>query len=222
MGGVRRLALQEGEEVAAEEQVDVEQAQDLLARQAGRRSELEVGDHQRHAQGDPDLREHGVPGGAVEALELEVLLQELEEQLDLPAALVDGRNGAGRQMTNVGQELVALAGLGAVEGDEAQLGRAGLDRLRAGEANDLVTDDAVARAFRERLYDLVDRVGPAPRDEENSIVIETYEPCKLAVAAIDHSDRALRQRQLPGNRRLPHTAVGDDRKRGDEAVVIQP
>jgi hypothetical protein len=33
------------------------------------------------------------------------------------------------------------------------------------------------------------------------------------------ADRALRQRQLPGNRRLPHAAVGDDRERRDEAVV---
>src|SRR5262245_56539951 len=182
MGGVRRLALQEGEEVAAEEQVDVEQAQDLLARQAGRRSELEVGDHQRHAQGDPDLREHGVPGGAVEALELEVLLQELEEQLDLPAALVDGCDGAGRQVTDVGEELVALAGLGAVEGDEAQIGHAGLDSFRAGEAHDLVTDDAVAGAGSERLDDLIDRVGPTPRDKINAAAAKTYEPGKLAVA----------------------------------------
>ena len=30
------------------------------------------------------------------------------------------------------------------------------------------------------------------------------------------------QRQLPGHRRLPHAAVGDDRERGDEAIVIEP
>src|ERR1700752_4943332 len=220
LGG--RVGLQQVEEVTAEKQVDVEQAQDLLARQPGRRSELEVGDHQRHAQGDPDLREHSVSGGAVEAFELEVLLQELEEQLDLPTALIDGGNGAGSQVPDVGQELVALAGLGAVEGDKAQLGHASLDGFRASEANDLVADDAVAGARIERLDVLIGRVGPTPGDEVNAVTTKTYEPRELAVTAIDHDDGALRQRQLPGNRRLPHAAVGDDRERGDEAVVIEP
>ena len=44
-------------------------------------------------QSDPDLRSDGVFAGPEEALDLEVLLDPLEEQLNLPAALVNRGNG---------------------------------------------------------------------------------------------------------------------------------
>jgi hypothetical protein len=42
------------------------------------------------ADGDPNLRPHSVLGGAVEALDAQVLLDLLEEQFHLPSAPVQG------------------------------------------------------------------------------------------------------------------------------------
>ena len=40
-------------------------------------------------QSDPDLRHDGISGGSEEALDLEILLDPLEEQFDLPASFVN-------------------------------------------------------------------------------------------------------------------------------------
>ena len=52
----------------------------------------------------PNLRLDGVFAGADEGLDLEVLLQRLEEQFDLPAEPVDAGEGAGRQTPLIGQQ----------------------------------------------------------------------------------------------------------------------
>ena len=51
------------------------------------------GDQDIDADGDPDLSLHGVLGGAVEGFDAQVLFDPFEEQLDLPALLVDLRDG---------------------------------------------------------------------------------------------------------------------------------
>ncbi len=53
--------------------------------------------------GDPDLGFDGILGGTVEALDPQVLLDPFEEQLDLPAALVEPGDGQGGQGEVVGE-----------------------------------------------------------------------------------------------------------------------
>ncbi len=72
--------------------------------------ELEVGQRQIDADGDPDLGHDGIAGGAQEALDLQVLLDPLEEQFDLPTGFVDLGDGAGGELEIVGQEIVLDAG----------------------------------------------------------------------------------------------------------------
>src|ERR1019366_6603109 len=54
--------------------------------------------------GCPNLDAQGVFAGAHEALYLEILLERLEKQLDLPPVLVDGGNGRGTERQQVGQQ----------------------------------------------------------------------------------------------------------------------
>lgn len=51
-------------------------------------AKLEVSQQQIDAHGHPNLRHHRILAGVQEGLDLEVLLDPLEEQLDLPALLV--------------------------------------------------------------------------------------------------------------------------------------
>ena len=78
-------------EIGADEADEGEQTG---GRSAGRGRQSQ---HQKDDQGDGDLDTDGILAGAEEALDLEVLLDPAEEQLDLPAGLVEGCDvGGGR------------------------------------------------------------------------------------------------------------------------------
>ena len=70
-------------------------------------------------QRDGDLRLDCVLAGAEKALDLEVLLDPAEEQLDLPASLVELGDALGRRLEIVGEEPQCAAGVDD-DGDLAQ------------------------------------------------------------------------------------------------------
>src|SRR3990172_12098435 len=61
-------------------------------------------------KGDGDLDTHGVLGSAEEVADLEGLLDPAEEQLDLPATLVEFGNLFGRSIEIVGEDAQVLSG----------------------------------------------------------------------------------------------------------------
>ena len=63
---------------------------------------FEDGHQQIDRHGDPDMRFDGVLGTAIEALDAQVRLDPLEEQLDLPAVFVEPGDGDRRQGDVVG------------------------------------------------------------------------------------------------------------------------
>lgn len=77
----------------------------------------------QHVSGDgaPDLRLHCVLAVADETLDAQTLLDPLEEEFDLPAALVKRGNCQRRQGRIVGQEYQRFAGLRVFEADAPQL-----------------------------------------------------------------------------------------------------
>ena len=72
---------------------------------------LDDGNEHVGGHGAPDLRLHGVLARAKKSLDAQVLLELLEEQLDLPAILVQGCNGQWWQTGGVGQENQAHGGV---------------------------------------------------------------------------------------------------------------
>ena len=70
--------------------------------------------------GVPDLRLYRVLARAQKSFDAQVLLDPLEEQLDLPAILVQSGNGQGWQTSVVGQEHQRLARLEVFEVDATQ------------------------------------------------------------------------------------------------------
>ena len=71
---------------------------------------IETGYHEVNADRDPDLGANGVLAGSVKSFDAEVLLDPFEEQLDLPAAFVDERNGQCWETEVVGQKDQTLTG----------------------------------------------------------------------------------------------------------------
>ena len=67
-------------------------------------AQLQVLEHEQRDQRGPDLSLQGVGAGADEGLDAQVLLERLEEQFDLPAALVDRGDGGGGEAAMIGEE----------------------------------------------------------------------------------------------------------------------
>src|SRR4030065_386991 len=80
-----------------------------------------------------------------------MLLDPLEEQFHLPAALVERADGCRRKGEVVGQEHQRLAGLRILESDTAQILRIVLAAGGAGERDGLIADDAGAAICRCRI-----------------------------------------------------------------------
>ena len=76
-----------------------------------------------HRQGDPDLSEDRVFGGAVERFDSQVLFEPAEEEFHLPAAAIQFGYSNGRNREIVGQEDKAPARFRIDELDQAQLVR---------------------------------------------------------------------------------------------------
>ena len=160
---------------------------EIEQREAALGLELDVSEEQVVAHRHPDLGKDGVLRGAQEGLDLEVALDPLEENLDLPAGLVDGRDGGGGQVEDVGEELEIAARLGVKVADEPQgIGEvpAGLERVR-------FDDEVKNNAFVFRGFQLSGKatreVLLGPGDEEGASVVNpterslhssTWEPAK--------------------------------------------
>ena len=106
------------------------------------------GDEHIGRNGDPDLALDGVLGGAEEPLDAKMLLDPLEEQLDLPAALIKRTHGEGRELEMVGHKHQGLVGFGILESDATQVLRIMLAGIETIECNRLVADQTGAAVGR--------------------------------------------------------------------------
>src|SRR5260221_13751248 len=118
----RRRLVDAGDRLPHEETVADELGeadwQDGDAVQAGGDAQQYEGDH-----GGQDLQADGVFGSADEAPEVEMLLDPAEQQLDLPARLVEAGDGDGGALLIVGQQVQRLAIGMAAPGGAAARGR---------------------------------------------------------------------------------------------------
>jgi hypothetical protein len=136
------------------------------------------------ADGDPDLRPHGVLRGAIEALDAQMLLDPLEEQLDLPSAPVQGANGQRRQRKLVAQEHQVLAAFGIAIADAAQVAGVVLDGIEAIEGDGLIADESRVAIDRRRIDASCVEVALGARDEEAARLIQRVEPLEVQVTPI--------------------------------------
>jgi len=105
---------------ASPEKVELSYPEAVLQSNAQVAQELEITQQEIDDEGGIDLGQHGVFRVADESLDFQVLLDEAEEDLDLPAFLVDVGDGLGRQLEMVGEKDIAPAGGGFQVGDAPQ------------------------------------------------------------------------------------------------------
>ena len=102
------------------EQIHPQQGHQIRQRPAELGSQLQEPQDQHGDQCGPNLDLDGIGAGPHKGLDLEVLLQRLEEDLDLPSVLIDGRNRAGPQLQVVGEKDEDLPGIRIIDLDPSQ------------------------------------------------------------------------------------------------------
>ncbi len=115
--------------------------------------ELLLDDRHQHvdADGDPDLRSHSVLRSAVETLDSQMLLDPFEEQLHLPAALVERADRQRRQGELIGQEHQHFARLGVAVADAPKVARVAFGGVVAVELDGLDADQSGAAIHCRRV-----------------------------------------------------------------------
>src|SRR6202158_3117399 len=154
------------------------------------------GHQHRDGDGRPDLRLHGVLGESVESFDAQVLLDPFEEQLDLPAALIQLRNDECGQGKIVGEKNQLAIGLPIAVADAAKvLGRAG-ERKKTHQEDGLV--EAQAGAFFDglRSHAAKAKIFSRTNDEKRQALRQGVEAREVQVRTIEKVEGAGFRQQL--------------------------
>ena len=131
-----------------------------------------------------------------ERLDPQVLLQRLEEQLDLPAVLVDARDGRGPERQMIGQEDQRLARR-ACDTTTRRRAVADISRRLRGPASESIWSRTTPPVLRDRRGARPTRVrGVAlqPRHEDTpAAAVSSANQAIVDVAPVEHQDRARRE-----------------------------
>ena len=88
----------------------MQQAKDFLHGTTQVSFVFQIRQHEIDTEGDPNLGQHRVACSTEEGLDLQVLLDPLEQQLDLPTFFVNLGNLFGLEVVSVGDEPIVDAG----------------------------------------------------------------------------------------------------------------
>ena len=150
-----------------------------------------------------------------------MLLDPLEEQLDLPPALVQGGNGQGWQSRVVGQEHQRLAGFRVFEANAPQLLGIFLGSVEPVQRDTLVADDASGSVCRHRVHPARIHAALGAGHKEAACLVQGIQPTEIQVAPIHHIEGARLEGQHVQHIDLVGLAVGNMDERRDVAAQIQ-
>ena len=206
--------------LAVDEQLLAQQGDEIGQAPAEAGAQLQVFEQQQGDQRGPYLDLQGVGAGADEGFDAQILLERLEEELDLPAALVDLRDGGGGEAAMVGEEDQGALALLVADLDAAQE-QAAFFAGQLVEEDDLVALDGAALRDWAALQHAVIGVVLHAGDEEDSLRVECGEPVVVVVAAIKDHDGSRLEAQRAGDAALMHAAFAEDGIAGQQALMIE-
>jgi len=171
-------------------------------------------------EGRVDLTHDGVLGVADEGLDLQILLDEAEEDLDLPALLVDVGDGLGRQPEVVGEEHVNFFAFRVLVNDAAQ-GLGALPAFSAGKLDSLIGHQSQGAFDGAPPQPPVAGIALLPGDKEDFLGGELAIPGIVGITQVLHDDGTLGEVKGPGFFDLMLPGRGDGHKGRQVAVVVQ-
>src|SRR6266496_405011 len=170
---------------------------------------------------DPDLSLHCILAGTVESLDPQVLLDPFEEELHLPALLVNASDGQRREREVVGQELQALAGVSVEVAYAPQRIRVRRGRLEGRQNHRLVRAHTRALVHRMRVAPLEQHVRLGPPHEEGRAQRQHEQPLEINVAAIHNIEGSGFRHDLVQHVDVMHLAIGNANKSWNIAAQVQ-
>jgi len=169
----------------------------------------------------PNLYVNGVYADADEGFDPQTLLDGLEEELDLPAVLVDGGDGGGSEVEVVGQK-DKFPFVDIVPDDHtAELVGAVAPCFVVGELDDLVGDDVPACGHDSALDNVISGVCSHPGDEENALADPSGEHAVVVVTGIHDEDGIFRQGKELGKPDIGYGSFGEKCEGGKVSVVVE-
>ena len=173
---------------------------------------------QINGDGTPDLGAHGVGTGAVKGFDSEMLLDPFEEQLDLPAALIQLRDGQRGCSEVVGQKDQSLARFEITITDASQ--RCGIIVLGQHARRDDRLVEAQSCGFVHRTGVATDEaeVFLGARDEEGGTLMQVVQSGEVQIPAIHDVERTGFPSELVEDVHVVNAARRDNDDRGKVAV----
>lgn len=181
---------------------------------------LETGHQEVNADRDPDLGFDRVLGRAEERLDAQVLFDPFEEQLNVPAALVECGDGRSRETKMVGEKDENLAGFRVAKAYPSQF--CGVELLAADtfEADDLVSSQAAGAIHRSRFNDVEAEVGFGPHHEVGLRVVQPVQSGEVDVSTVHYIDAPGLGGDLIKDIDVMNAPIGDADEHWDRAAQV--
>ena len=137
----------------------------------------------------------------------QMLFDPLEKQFDLPAPLVERRDGQGARRKMISYKDQSFAGFRIDQTDAEQMLRIIPPRVETVKDDGLIEAQTCHFVDGARINPVIVHVDFGARDQEGAGLMEHTEPAKIDIAAIHHIDRS---------------GLGDDQIEGYTASPILP
>lgn len=213
--------LEPGEQVAIGEEIEAKHGGEVGEGPGDLGKVMQPLEDQDGNQGCPNLDAQGVLALTNKGFDLEGLLERFEEQLDLPAVLVDVRDGAGLEVMVIGQQGELSLVLLVPDHDTTQERGASLGCFGSGETDRLIRQDGKVLWHRLCRHNLVLGIVFEPGDEEDTLVGPSVEQGVVDVPAIHDHDGVGVGREQPQSFDVVQFRLGDMSKDRQIRVMIK-
>lgn len=208
-------------EVAVGKQVQSKQSHQTAEGQVVLRAKLKILEDQQSDQRCPNLGFEGIGAGADKGLDLQMLLEHLEEEFDLPAVSIDITDGSGSKAKVISKQLDLPLILVIPDHYPAQRPWVLQAGSGSGEADCLVDEDFGSLGQGTVLYDFVSGVAFQSGNEENAGTIPLGEKVEVIVAPIHGDDAATGKDEMTSDGNVGCLAIGDHGKVRQITVMVQ-
>jgi len=213
-------------EIPVGKEVEAQHRYQVRHRPREGRTEFEDLQEQYGDQRRPDLDVKGVDACPDKGLDPQVLLDCLEEVLDLPAVLVDGRNGGGGKGQVIGQEDERLLVLLVPHFDPSELLWAPLLAPVGVKLDLFIAEDVTVRGTFAAPDDIVGDIVLHPGDKNDPCFAPPVEEIIIGVALVNNHNTARRKGKIlghhsPGHPDLMDLPLSNMGERGQIPVVVE-
>ena len=213
--------VQPSPEIPMGKEIHPKQGHQIRKRPAEFGSKLEKPQDQHGNQCCPNLNPDGIGAGSDKGLDLEVLLQMLEEDFNLPTIFVDGADRTSPEVKVVRQEDQDLSCVRVLHFDPSQGIGAFVDGLGASEFDLFILEHMAVLGDSFVPNDLVERIVLHAGNKIDPLATPSAPEGIVGIAPVVNHDGPGGEVQFPGDFDIRDLSLAQDGEPGKVAVVVQ-